>query len=485
MLEKPALADERIRACLETAYGLQVTEISFLPLGADVNTAVYRVVATDGTNYFLKLRQGPFDEMAVRLPHFLSEQGVKAVIPPLPTLTGRLWAELPPFRAILAPFVNGRNGYETRLNAAQWQAFARALRLNEEAGNMLAALNAARGWGQLLLTQGDLAGAEARFRAGLALVADQPRTLLAAPLQVSLGQLCLETGRLAEAESLLVAASKLLALSGPVNQSEGLVALARLRLAQGQPAAVEPLLTELQALQRQAPGGYARQQLDQALASTETALLEQQPDPGWRALLANQLALGVADPLSAARGWLALDQPARALTLLAPLTTATAQQAAAGSWLVAALLRAQAHVALDDEAEALHWLEQSLKVGGPAGYHQLFLELGRPLHPQLTLLSRQNDLTGDFARQLLSHLPAPVAESQAAPIPVHPAAEQLSPREIEVLQLIAQGLSNKAIAARLVIAPSTAKRHTSNIYLKLDVTNRAEAAARAYELGLV
>ncbi|MCB0018551.1 MAG: phosphotransferase [Anaerolineales bacterium] len=128
MLEKPALADERIRACLETAYGLQGTEISFLPLGADVNTAVYRVVATDGTGYFLKLRQGPFDEMAVRLPHFLSQQGIKAVIPPLPTLTGRLWAELPPFRAILAPFVNGRNGYETRLNAAQWQAFARALR---------------------------------------------------------------------------------------------------------------------------------------------------------------------------------------------------------------------------------------------------------------------------------------------------------------------------------------------------------------------
>lgn len=128
MLEKPALADERIRACLETAYGLQTTEISFLPLGADINTAVYRVVAEDGADYFLKLRQGPFDEMAVRLPHFLSDQGVKAVIPPLPTVTGRLWAELPPFRTSLAPFVNGHNGYETRLNAAQWQAFARALR---------------------------------------------------------------------------------------------------------------------------------------------------------------------------------------------------------------------------------------------------------------------------------------------------------------------------------------------------------------------
>ncbi|MDX1416635.1 MAG: LuxR C-terminal-related transcriptional regulator [Candidatus Promineifilaceae bacterium] len=71
----------------------------------------------------------------------------------------------------------------------------------------------------------------------------------------------------------------------------------------------------------------------------------------------------------------------------------------------------------------------------------------------------------------------------AAPMP--PPPDILSPREMEVLQLIAQGLTNKAIAARLFIAPGTAKRHTINIYNKLAVNSRAEATARAYELGLI
>ena len=66
--------------------------------------------------------------MSVRLPHFLHEQGVAAVIPPLLAATGRLWAELPPFKTILYPFVLGQNGYEARLNPAQWSAFATALR---------------------------------------------------------------------------------------------------------------------------------------------------------------------------------------------------------------------------------------------------------------------------------------------------------------------------------------------------------------------
>jgi LuxR family maltose regulon positive regulatory protein len=63
--------------------------------------------------------------------------------------------------------------------------------------------------------------------------------------------------------------------------------------------------------------------------------------------------------------------------------------------------------------------------------------------------------------------------------------QSLSSRETEVLQLIAQGLTNKEIAKKLVIAPSTAKRHTVNIYNKLGISNRAEATTKAYELGIV
>jgi len=60
----------------------------------------------------------------------------------------------------------------------------------------------------------------------------------------------------------------------------------------------------------------------------------------------------------------------------------------------------------------------------------------------------------------------------------------LSPREVEVLRALTRGLTNDQIAEALVISPATARRHVSNIYLKLDVTNRAGAARFCVENGL-
>jgi LuxR family maltose regulon positive regulatory protein len=64
-------------------------------------------------------------------------------------------------------------------------------------------------------------------------------------------------------------------------------------------------------------------------------------------------------------------------------------------------------------------------------------------------------------------------------------AAPLSERELEVLRLIAAGLTNQEIAERLVIALSTAKRHSINIYGKLGVSNRTQAVAKARELNLL
>jgi LuxR family maltose regulon positive regulatory protein len=79
-------------------------------------------------------------------------------------------------------------------------------------------------------------------------------------------------------------------------------------------------------------------------------------------------------------------------------------------------------------------------------------------------------------------------EEQAPPtsVPLTPGLiEPLSERELEVLELVAQGLSNRQIAERLFITVGTVKSHAHNIYGKLAVQRRTEAIARARELGLV
>ena len=63
--------------------------------------------------------------------------------------------------------------------------------------------------------------------------------------------------------------------------------------------------------------------------------------------------------------------------------------------------------------------------------------------------------------------------------------EALSERELEVLRLAAAGATNREIAERLVIALPTVKKHMSNIFVKLDTTNRTQAIARARELSLI
>lgn len=128
MAEKPELKDDKVVACLANEFGLAVEAITFLPLGADLNTAVYRVAAGDGTNYFLKLRQGEFHEAAVAVPNFLDRQGIKQIIPAIMTQTGQLWASLGPLKVILYPYVEGRDGYEAKLSEQQWAVFGKALK---------------------------------------------------------------------------------------------------------------------------------------------------------------------------------------------------------------------------------------------------------------------------------------------------------------------------------------------------------------------
>lgn len=88
MLEPPAILAEQIAAHLQSAYSLAIKNVTFLPLGADPDTAVYRVAALDATAYFLKLRSGVFPEATVAVPAWLAHTGMSHLIAPIRAQTG-------------------------------------------------------------------------------------------------------------------------------------------------------------------------------------------------------------------------------------------------------------------------------------------------------------------------------------------------------------------------------------------------------------
>src|SRR4030095_2070231 len=108
-------------------YNLRVAQFNFLPIGADSRTAVYRVVTETGTAYFLKLRKN-FDEVIVRVPSFLKEHGVKAILVPLETRSKQSWADFGEYKLILYPFIEGKDGFEVDLTDKQRQSLGAAFK---------------------------------------------------------------------------------------------------------------------------------------------------------------------------------------------------------------------------------------------------------------------------------------------------------------------------------------------------------------------
>jgi spectinomycin phosphotransferase len=128
MLEKPALQDEKIISCLGIEYGIKISQLIFLPLGADINTAVYRAVTENDISFFVKLRKDNFDPTSVLLPAFLHEQNIPNIIPPIATVSGQLWSDIASFKLILYAFIEGRDGFHIDLSARHWFEFGGALR---------------------------------------------------------------------------------------------------------------------------------------------------------------------------------------------------------------------------------------------------------------------------------------------------------------------------------------------------------------------
>jgi LuxR family maltose regulon positive regulatory protein len=171
-----------------------------------------------------------------------------------------------------------------------------------------------------------------------------------------------------------------------------------------------------------------------------------------------------------------------------------------GSVIEILALRALALQAQHESSEALAALERALVLAEAEGYVRVFVDEGAPMEALLSELlkarrkgprdSRQRALL-DYARRLLAAFESPHTSTDP-PVPGgyaqgqdQPLLDPLTAREQEVLTLIAEGLSNREIAARLFIEVGTVKWYVHSIFRKLEVDSRTKAASRARELHLV
>ena len=163
---------------------------------------------------------------------------------------------------------------------------------------------------------------------------------------------------------------------------------------------------------------------------------------------------------------LALGQPRRAARLLKKLYQAARKGQRGSRGIEILLLQAIVDDHLGERAAALAYLEEALSLAEPEGFQRIFLDGGEPIAGLLL------ESDSSYAKKLAGLFELPVL------------LEPLSVREQEILRLMEQGLTDRVIGERLHIAFNTVIWHNKNIYRKLGVKNRTQAASRARVLGL-
>jgi LuxR family maltose regulon positive regulatory protein len=182
-----------------------------------------------------------------------------------------------------------------------------------------------------------------------------------------------------------------------------------------------------------------------------------------------------------ARVWITQGKVEQALALLAWLLDVTEAANLMRSVIEILVIQALAFQSQDNTTEAINTLERALVLAEPEGYIRTFVDEGAPL-AHLLRQAASRGISPEYVNKLLA---AFAEATDTAPAMPQPLVEPLTERELEVLALIAAGMTNQEIAQALTITLGTIKRHLHNIYGKLDVRNRTEAVARARELRLL
>ncbi len=367
-------------------------------------------------------------------------------------------------------------GYAYQLQGdrvAAENAFAEAVTTAEASGNLSIAMAASINLGVIQHSNNQLYLAAQTFQHCLQLAGDQPLPATSEP-QLGLARIYyewndLETAQRHGQESMKQA----LRLQRMDRSIVGKVFLARLKLTQGDPTGAEMILAEVARLARQ---HNFMQRMPEILALQVLTLIQQ-----GNVITAAQLAENL--PLSQARVYLAQGNPAAALALLAPIRQEMDAKGWADEQLRIMVLQAIAFFAQGNKPNALQALNDALNLAEPGGFIRTFVDEGAPI-AQLLSEAAARGVRPDYIGKLLAAFemkPQPNVDTSR----IQPLDEPLSERELEVLRLIAAGLSNREISERLFLALSTVKGHNQIIFDKLQVQRRTEAVARARELGLL
>ena len=359
------------------------------------------------------------------------------------------------------------------------QAFMESVTLSEGAGAMFPLILATIGVGYVQELDNELYLAAETYRRVLGWAGDHPQQIIG-EAHLGLARILYEWNDLDAAEGHTHKSIDL------ARQYESIidryviseVFLAHLKLAQGDIEGSAGILAKAEQSVRQ--HNFVHRAPEVAAAQVLTLLRQGNLAAAADVVEAHKL------PIGQARVHLAQGNPSAALMVL----EAYRQQVEAMGWkdelLKTRVLEAVALDAHSDKEKALRVLGEALALAEPNGFIRVFLDEGAAM---LRLLSEAaaRGMMPSYTGKLLAAFEAETQKTAGPSLPAagQPLVEPLSSRELEVLQLIAQGLSNDEIGKRLFLALDTVKGHNRRIFDKLQVQRRTEAVARARELGLL
>jgi LuxR family transcriptional regulator, maltose regulon positive regulatory protein len=365
--------------------------------------------------------------------------------------------------------------------AAASQAYTEVISIGKASGNVVFTLMATIGLGMLQEADNHLDLAEQAYRSVLQLFGDQPLPF-ASEAYLGLARICYEWNDLDVAEQ---HGQQSVQLARQIENNDrfvsGEVFLARLKLARGDVTGAAAMLAKAEQSVRQ--HNFVHRMPEVAAAQVLTLLRQ------GNLAAATKLAQSHELPMSQARVHLAQGDTSTALAVLELLR----RQAEAKGWederLKVMVLQAVVHHAHGEKDKAVQLLGDALALAEPGGFIRLFVDEDPPM-AHLLSEAAAHGIMPDYTGKLLAVFETQKQKSEdksslSHPPPAQPVIEPLSQRELEVLRLIAQGLSNGEISERLFLALTTVKGHNQKIFGKLQVQRRTEAVARARELGLL